>query len=162
MTTFNVDTEKPSTQWYEARDDLQKRMEYINLLCEQIAARFHPEKIILFGSQAWGQPTTDSDIDLLVVMPHEGRHTTQAIQIVNGLNTLAPIDLLVRRPEEVRERLEIGDSFLREIVERGKVMYEADHFLRDCVIIKSLWITQISSLLSLTNEVVSRVFVAQG
>ncbi|MCI0665314.1 MAG: hypothetical protein L0220_29990, partial [Acidobacteria bacterium] len=86
----------------------------------------------------------------------------QAIQIVNGLNTLAPIDLLVRRPEEVRERLEIGDSFLREIVERGKVMYEADHFLRDCVIIKSLWITQISSLLSLTNEVVSRVFVAQG
>jgi predicted nucleotidyltransferase len=127
MATFTVNTEKPSTQWYEAADDLQQRKEYIYLLSEQIAARFHPKKIILFGSHAWGQSTTDSDIDLLVVMPHESRHTTQAIQIVNGLNTLAPIDLLVRTPEEVQERLEIGDSFLREIVERGKVMYEADH-----------------------------------
>jgi predicted nucleotidyltransferase len=127
VATFTVNTETPSTQWYEAADDLQKRKEYIHLLSDQIVARFHPKKIILFGSHAWGQPTTDSDIDLLVVMPHEGRHTTQAIQIVNGLNTLAPIDLLVRTPEEVQERLEIGDSFLREIVERGKVMYEADH-----------------------------------
>lgn len=127
MTTFTVETEKPSTQWYEIGEDLQKRKEYIRLLCEQIAVRFHPNKIILFGSQAWGRPTADSDIDLLVVMPYEGRHTTQAIQIVNELNTLAPIDLLVRTPEEVRERLKIGDSFLREIVERGKVMYEADH-----------------------------------
>jgi predicted nucleotidyltransferase len=99
----------------------------IKRLCDQIAREFQPDRIILFGSYAYGTPGPDSDVDLLVVMPFEGRHTKQAIRILNRLNVLTPIDLLVRRPEEVRERLEMGDCFMREILERGKVMYEADH-----------------------------------
>ncbi|MFL6214790.1 MAG: nucleotidyltransferase domain-containing protein [Blastocatellia bacterium] len=96
-------------------------------MSERIAREFHPEKIILFGSYAYGYPSADSDIDLLVIMPFEGEQPQQAIRILNRLNVLAPIDLLVRRPEEVQKRLAMGDSFMREIIEHGRVMYEAPH-----------------------------------
>ena len=99
----------------------------IKKLCEQIARDFRPERIILFGSHARGTPTPDSDVDLLVVMPFQGRHTQQAIRILNKLNALIPIDLLVRTPEQVRGRVAMGDFFMREVLEQGKVMYEADH-----------------------------------
>jgi predicted nucleotidyltransferase len=101
--------------------------EQIEELSERIAREFQPEKIILFGSYAYGEPSADSDIDLLVIMQFEGRQSEQAIRILNRLNVLVPIDLLVRRPEEVKDRLAMGDSFMREIVERGRVMYEAHH-----------------------------------
>lgn len=127
MATLTLDTQDGFAQWSDVRTDRQGRHQFIRDLCEQIAARFHPNKIILFGSYAWGEPTIDSDIDLLVVMPYEGRHTTVAIQILNGLNSLAPIDLLVRTPDEVEARLRIGDNFMREIDSRGIVMYEAAH-----------------------------------
>ena len=96
-------------------------------LSERIARAFHPEKIILFGSYAYGHPSADSDIDLLVIMSFEGRQSKQAIRILNYLHTLAPIDLLVLTPELVKERLAMGDSFMREIIERGKVIYESHH-----------------------------------
>lgn len=99
----------------------------IQKLCEQIARDFRPDRIILFGSHAHGTPTPNSDVDLLVVMPFKGRHTQQAIRILNKLNVLTPIDLLVRTPEQVEERLAMGDFFMREILEQGKVMYEATH-----------------------------------
>lgn len=97
----------------------------IRKLSEQIAREFHPDKIILFGSHAYGRPGPDSDVDLLVIMRFRGRPVRQAIAILNKLNVLTPIDLLVRTPEQVQERLALGDQFMREILERGKVMYEA-------------------------------------
>jgi predicted nucleotidyltransferase len=97
----------------------------IRKLSEQIAREFHPDKIILFGSHAYGRPGPDSDVDLLVIMRFRGRPVRQAIAILNRLNVLTPIDLLVRTPEQVQERLALGDQFMREILERGKVMYEA-------------------------------------
>lgn len=97
----------------------------IKRLAEQIAREFHPDKIILFGSHAYGRPGPDSDVDLLVIMRFRGRPVRQAITILNKLNVLTPIDLLVRTPEQIQERLALGDQFMREIVERGKVMYEA-------------------------------------
>ena len=99
----------------------------IKQFSEQIAREFKPEKIILFGSYAYGIPRQGSDIDLLVIMPFEGRHTEQRIKIHGRLKTLAPLNLLVRKPEEVQKRIEMGDSFMREIVERGKVLYDASH-----------------------------------
>ena len=98
---------------------------------KQIVTYFHPDKIILFGSQAYGTPKPESDIDLLVVMDYEGQHTMQAIKILQYLNTLASIDLLVRTPAQVSERLRLGDRFMQEIMERGKVLYEAHHTGRD-------------------------------
>ena len=99
----------------------------IKEICQQIAREFHPERIILFGSHAYGKPTWDSDVDLLVIMPFRGRHTRQAIKIRERIDALVAIDLLVRTPEDISKRLEMEDFFLREIVERGKVMYEANH-----------------------------------
>jgi uncharacterized protein len=99
----------------------------IKKLCEQIARDFHPEKIILFGSHAYGRPGPDSDIDLLVVMPFKGRPVRQAIKIRNRLDTTMALDLIVRTPKQVSERLAMGDFFIREITEQGRVIYEADH-----------------------------------
>src|ERR1051325_9022526 len=97
--------------------------EQIEVLSERIAHAFQPEKIILFGSYAYGHPSADSDIDLLVIMPFEGGQSEQAIRILNRLNVLVPIDLLVRTPEQVQARLALGDPFMREIFERGRVIY---------------------------------------
>src|SRR5712692_1851324 len=103
----------------------QSRRTHIRQLCKRIAQEFKPEKIILFGSHAYGQPTPESDLDLMVVMQFEGDPLEQAVTMLNRLNMLIPIDLLVRTPEQVQQRLEMGDSFMRDIIERGKGMYEA-------------------------------------
>ena len=109
---------------------VHQRREQIQEVCEAIVGRFNPEKIVLFGSYATGEPNSDSDVDLLVVMPFEGSPFRQAAAILDHIvHTVGviPMDLLVRTAEQVQERLKIGDSFMREILERGKVMYEADH-----------------------------------
>jgi uncharacterized protein len=103
------------------------RQAQIRQLCARIAREFKPEKIILFGSHAYGQPTPASDLDVMVVMQFEGDPLEQAVTMLNRLNMLLPIDLLVRTPEQIQQRLELGDSFMRDIIERGKVMYEAHH-----------------------------------
>lgn len=94
-------------------------------LAERIAREFEPERIILFGSYAYGTPTEDSDVDLLVILPFEGNHTRKAIEILNKADPRFPIDLLARTPEQVRWRVEQGDFFLREITQKGKVLYES-------------------------------------
>lgn len=99
----------------------------IKELCEQIVREFHPERIILFGSHAYGKPTSDSDLDLLVVMPYEGEYRKKLVEILTRIGTRLPMDLLLRTPKEISERLELGDFFIKEITERGEVMYEATH-----------------------------------
>ncbi len=97
----------------------------IQHLCEQIARVFSPERIILFGSHAYGSPGPFSDVDLLVVMPCKGSPLQQAARIISQLDPQMAVDLLVRSPQEVSERLAMRDSLLREIVERGEVAYDA-------------------------------------
>jgi predicted nucleotidyltransferase len=109
---------------------LPLRGEQISLACRAVAEEFRPDKIVLFGSYAYGQPDADSDIDLLVIMPFEGSPFRQAGIILNylvGKIGVLPLDLLVRTREQVKERLDINDRFMQEITERGRVMYEADH-----------------------------------
>lgn len=96
-------------------------------LADKIVQQFHPERIILFGSYAYGTPNEDSDVDLLVVMPFEGRRAKQAIEIRSAIRAEFPMDLIPITPERLKYRLEIEDFFLREIVEKGKVLYENDH-----------------------------------
>jgi predicted nucleotidyltransferase len=98
----------------------------INELAKQIVQRFGPHRIILFGSYAYGQPTPDSDVDLLVVMPAKNE-TTQAARIRLAIDCDFPLALLVRTPATLRWRLREGDWFLREIVARGIVLYEETH-----------------------------------
>ena len=95
--------------------------------CADIVQRFHPEKVVLFGSCAIGNSTEDSDVDLLVVMPFDGRSVEQAVQLRMDTRPQFPVDLIVRTPEMIEERLRLGDSFIREILETGKVLYETSH-----------------------------------
>lgn len=101
----------------------------IKLLCNEIAREFHPERIVLFGSHAYGHPRPGSDIDLLIVMPFEGSPFHQAAlilgHVVKSVGVL-PLDLLVRTPEHVRERIEIGDTFMREIIDHGQIIYDSN------------------------------------
>lgn len=102
----------------------------IDRLCRAIALKFHPDKIILFGSHAYGSPRAESDVDLLIVMPYEGSPFKQAGVIINHLiNTVGilPMDVLVRTSKEVQARIRMGDRFISEIIKRGRVMYEANH-----------------------------------
>src|SRR5205823_13876116 len=84
-----------------------------------------PDKIILFGSYAYGTPHADSDVDLLVVMPCRNQ-LDQAVKIHTTLLPSFPLDIIVRTPHNMDWRLAEGDSFLREITGKGKVLYEAD------------------------------------
>ncbi|MEK6301326.1 MAG: nucleotidyltransferase domain-containing protein [Acidobacteriota bacterium] len=99
--------------------------EQIQFLCEEIVLGFHPERIILFGSYAWGDPTPDSNVDLLVVMRFEGSSREQAAKIRTVIDTAVALDLIVRTPEQISERLMMGDFFINEITTQGKVLYEA-------------------------------------
>jgi predicted nucleotidyltransferase len=92
----------------------------------QIAARFRPNCIILFGSYANGRPNKDSDVDILVVMPARDE-INQAVRILESTDSSFPLDLIVRSPQNLRWRLQAGDWFLREIVCRGTVLYEKAH-----------------------------------
>jgi predicted nucleotidyltransferase len=105
--------------------------EQIQAASEAIAKAFQPEQIILFGSYAYGTPTPDSDVDLLVVMPFEGHEAHQALAIRQQVPLSFPADLVVRSPAQLRERLTLNDWFLREIVEKGRVLYAATHHRMD-------------------------------
>src|SRR5438046_2497295 len=98
-------------------------MRVIRRYARAIADEFHPDKIILFGSYAYGTPNEDSDVDLLVVMPAYNQHS-QSVRIQWRLAAPFPLDLLVRTPKEVKWRLEEGNSFLTTIFSQGKVLYE--------------------------------------
>ena len=102
-------------------------MKEIKDLTSQIAREFSPERIILFGSYAYGQPGNDSDVDLLVVLPFKGKPVRKAIEIRNKINAGVPLDLIVRTPEQVADRVAQNDWFMREIVERGRTLYEANN-----------------------------------
>jgi predicted nucleotidyltransferase len=98
-------------------------MRAIRAVVKQIAEKFQPEKIILFGSYAYGKPRPESDVDLLVVMETPLRNREQAAQIARAIDYRFGLDLLVRSPQQLAERLALGDFFLQEITERGKVLY---------------------------------------
>jgi len=101
-------------------------MRSIREFSRRIAAEFSPERIVLFGSYAGGKPTPDSDVDLLIVMPFEGRSVNKSVEMRLKLRPQFPVDLIVRTPEVVQQRLEMGDTFMRDILGGGKVLYEAD------------------------------------
>ena len=103
------------------------RKDYIDQFAFEIAKRFAPEKIVLFGSQARGTATDDSDVDMLVIMDFDGRAAKKAAEIVSSIDPPFPVDLIVRRPEDVRRRIGEGDFFLIDIDHTGTILYEASH-----------------------------------
>jgi predicted nucleotidyltransferase len=100
-------------------------MRAIRAVAHRITERFQPEKIILFGSYAYGHPKPESDVDLLVIMDTPLRTRQQRLEISLALSPRPfPLDIIVRTPRELAERIAMGDLFLAEILARGKVLYE--------------------------------------
>lgn len=96
-------------------------------IAERIGRDYKPEKVILFGSYARGNPTEDSDIDLFIVKETRERMVDRFVEVKRLLydpDMRIPVSPLVYTPEELEERLRMGDSFVEEIVSEGKVLYE--------------------------------------
>jgi predicted nucleotidyltransferase len=98
-------------------------MAAIQQVADYIAQTFDPQKIILFGSYAYGEPKPWSDVDLLVVKEVDD---PEQMQKEINLSFIDPfgLDILVRTPQELAHRIPLGDYFLRDIVTKGKVLYE--------------------------------------
>ena len=95
---------------------------------QRIVTTLKPEQVILFGSYAYGQPTRDSDVDLLVVMHTSAPDKERYLAVCRLLRPRPfPVDILVRTPQEIAQALAKGDFFIREITSRGKVLYERHH-----------------------------------
>jgi predicted nucleotidyltransferase len=94
----------------------------LNLISDE-PCRFGPERVVLFGSHACGCPEPGSDVDLLVVFRGHADAADHALEIRKQVHCPFPIDLLVRSEAELRCRYEIEDWFIREIVDKGKVLY---------------------------------------
>lgn len=99
----------------------------IDQVVQQIVEKFKPQKIILFGSYARGNPRPESDVDLLVVMETHLKEVQQAIQICQQIEYRFGLDLIVHTPEILVERVETGDWFLRDVLKEGKVVYDAEN-----------------------------------
>lgn len=91
---------------------------------DKIVLEFKPEKVILFGSHAWGEPTEDSDVDLFIVknsaVPRRQRQRDLRFRMYPPD---LPLDLLVYTPNEIQQRLAIGDFFVRDVIDNGKILY---------------------------------------
>lgn len=100
----------------------------LRAIAEALVREYRPEKIILFGSYAWGTPHKDSDADLCVLKDHQEdplEAMTQAFSIAVDARTTLPLDVLVYTPSRFAERARMGDPLVKHILSRGKVLYDA-------------------------------------
>jgi predicted nucleotidyltransferase len=104
-------------------------MRAIQAITDHIAEIFDPEQIILFGSYAYGKPTAGSDVDLLVVMDTPaGKEFEKSLDIRKSLPVLTfGLDVVVRSRKDIDRRKQLGDWFLVDATEKGKVLYERSH-----------------------------------
>jgi predicted nucleotidyltransferase len=118
----NTHTTWPSAPLVEDRATIER------LLSEavgRIADTLQPEKIILLGSYAYGAPSADSDVDLLVILDRPGTRADRYLAVAEQLRPrLFAVDLLVRTPGEIAQAVAHGDFFIDEILRRGRVLYE--------------------------------------
>ena len=107
-------------------DQIELAQQTLQHIVRRLVESYQPQRIILFGSLAYGEPDQDSDIDLLVVKdttesPLERR--VRVRQLVTDPQRRIPFSPLVLTPAELEQRLALGDAFYQEIVRRGRVLY---------------------------------------
>lgn len=101
-------------------------LKLLERLTKVIVKEYQPEKIILFGSYAYGKPYEDSDIDLLIIKETDKSFFDRLFEIrkiASDARRGYSFEPVVMTPKELQERLEIGDQFFEEILSRGKVLY---------------------------------------
>ena len=96
----------------------------INEIASIIAHKYHPEKIILFGSYASNTQTQGSDVDLLIILRTNRSCWDISIEISLMVPHRFPIDIIVKTPQQIEQRMRHGDFFIKEVIENGKVLYE--------------------------------------
>jgi predicted nucleotidyltransferase len=99
----------------------------IQQYCDAIAAAFKPRKIILFGSYAYGTPNEDSDVDVMVVMPKKRFRRDLGFKMRMKVPATFPVDVLVEPEDRLEARIQDRESFILDITEKGRVMYEGVH-----------------------------------
>ena len=107
---------------------VEQEQEVIESIVNKLMREYKPQKVILFGSYAYGVPGSDSDIDLLIIKETEERVIDRWVsvrRILSDPKRMVPLEAIVLTPEELSQRLSIGDRFLAEIMEKGKVLYAA-------------------------------------
>jgi uncharacterized protein len=97
----------------------------IRNVTRQIVQQFHPQKVILFGSYAYGQPTEDSDVDLLIVMDTDESPLYVAAKIAAAIEHPFPLDIVVRTPVEFASAIYRKGVFATEVATKGITLYEA-------------------------------------
>ena len=100
----------------------------LNKIVRRVVDAYRPDKIILFGSYAYGKPSADSDLDLLIIKKTSERFIdrwTNVRKIVSDPKRSIPFEPIVLTPREVDERLAMGDQFIEEIMTKGEVLYAA-------------------------------------
>lgn len=102
-------------------------MSDIQRYCDGIADAFKPQKIILFGSYAYGSPTEDSDVDVMVVMPKRRYKRDLGFRMRIKVPAGFPVDVLVEPDDKLQRRIADRESFILDVTERGKIMYEGSH-----------------------------------
>ena len=109
--------------------DKRKRIpqKAINQVVKQIVEKFKPQKIILFGSYARGNPRPESDVDMLIVIDTPLKESKQSLEIRRDLGVMFGLDLVVYTAQHLKDRVEMGDWFLCDILKEGKVLYESSN-----------------------------------
>lgn len=100
-------------------------LEDIQQIVNQIVSRFHPQRVILFGSYALGNPTEDSDVDLLVVMETDEPLLHVAANIAAAIDHPFPLDIIVSTPSKIEASLSRQGVFASQVMMEGIVLYEA-------------------------------------
>lgn len=99
--------------------------EIIAEIVRRIVANLDPEKVLMFGSYAYGKPDADSDVDFLIVMDTDQRFAQRSVDVSQLITPRPfPVDIIVKTPGEIQAAMHKGDWFIQEIFSRGKVLYE--------------------------------------
>ncbi len=106
--------------------DTKPTMRAITAYARSLGKEFGALKVVLFGSFSKGSASDDSDVDLLVIVPFEGRAVEQAARMRATYRPAFPVDIIARTPSQIEKRLTLGDPFIRNILDQGTVLYDAD------------------------------------
>jgi uncharacterized protein len=97
----------------------------LKIIVSRISEKMKPDKIILFGSYAWGKPNDTSDIDLFIVVPESTKRSYQRAQEVYRLlrGIAAPVEIIVQTKDEVSRNIMVKTSLAKKVLEEGRLLY---------------------------------------
>ncbi|MDP2642463.1 MAG: nucleotidyltransferase domain-containing protein [Candidatus Peregrinibacteria bacterium] len=101
----------------------EKELKKLKIVTQRIVENYDPEKIILFGSYAWGKPNKDSDFDILIIKNGKKNFLNEQQKVRRIVDGEIALDILIATPVEVQNRLKMGDFFFRDIINKGKYVY---------------------------------------